>query len=177
MARTSTARTALSPAHKLFVNSYLTNGFNAARAYLKIKPKATYQTACVEGSRLLRNPKVAAYVSSQLDQYGMSAAEALARLAAQARASADDVLSDNGTIDLERACATGAIAAIKKLSTRETITPEGNTVQHTNLEMYSSQDALEKILRAHGAFKDRVDLTSNDQSLEQVVVYLPANNR
>lgn len=43
--------------HVIFVQNYLVDG-NATQAYLKAYPNVTYETAVVNGSRLLTNAKV-----------------------------------------------------------------------------------------------------------------------
>jgi phage terminase small subunit len=41
-----------------FVDAYFAEGENQTRAYLKTHPNVTYNTAAVEGHRLLKDPKV-----------------------------------------------------------------------------------------------------------------------
>ena len=43
--------------HLLFIQNYLIDG-NGTQAYLKAYPNVTYETAYVNASKLLRNPKV-----------------------------------------------------------------------------------------------------------------------
>ena len=42
--------------HLLFIQNYLIDG-NGTQAYLKAYPNVTYETAYVNASKLLRNPK------------------------------------------------------------------------------------------------------------------------
>ena len=48
--------------HKLFVKEYLTNGFNASRAYEKVF-KCSYDVANTNGPALLKEPKIDSYIS------------------------------------------------------------------------------------------------------------------
>lgn len=79
----------LTLAQYAFCLSYLSNGFNATRAYLDSHAGAAYSTAMCEGQRSTRNPKIAAYLASALEAHWkaeqMSGEEALARIARTAR--------------------------------------------------------------------------------------------
>ena len=44
---------------KLFINTYLTNGFNSTEAYLTIKPGTKRATAATQGCILLKKPHIA----------------------------------------------------------------------------------------------------------------------
>lgn len=48
-----------------FVEEYIRNGRNAKQAYKKFRPKVTDRTAETEASKLLRNPKVSAYLAKR----------------------------------------------------------------------------------------------------------------
>ena len=54
--------------HLLFIQNYLIDG-NGTQAYLKAYPNATYETAYVNASKLLRNPKVK---EAAVNKYGPS---------------------------------------------------------------------------------------------------------
>jgi phage terminase small subunit len=81
-----------------FVLEYLRNGFNATRAYMSTHPNAGKGTANVEGSRILSNPSVRATIDDYLQPYQMSADEALARLAWDARADVRQLYDANGVL-------------------------------------------------------------------------------
>lgn len=76
---------ALSDAQRAFALAYISNGFNATRAYETAHPGVTNATARTEGSRYLAKPSVRAFVDDWLQPYQMSADEALTRLAWDAR--------------------------------------------------------------------------------------------
>jgi phage terminase small subunit len=48
-----------------FVDAYFAEGENQTRAYLKIHPNVTYNTAATEGHRLLKDPKIHAAVEKR----------------------------------------------------------------------------------------------------------------
>ena len=55
--------------HQRFIETYLENGHNATRAYLAAYPAATYETAGVEGSKLLEKPKVKEWIDERRKQW------------------------------------------------------------------------------------------------------------
>jgi len=73
-----------------FALNWLANGYNATAAYKAAHPEVTSGTARIEGHRTLAKPNIRAWLLSQLEsrwaQYEMSADEASARVAMDARA-------------------------------------------------------------------------------------------
>lgn len=51
----------LKPEHRIFAENYVIE-WNATQSYLKAYPKVTYETAMVNGCKLLRNAKVATHI-------------------------------------------------------------------------------------------------------------------
>jgi len=49
--------------HKLFIEEYLINGFNGLKAYQKVYPDASYETAQKNSSKLLTNTDIKQYIS------------------------------------------------------------------------------------------------------------------
>lgn len=74
----------MKPEVKAFCEIYLAT-FNASEAYSRTHPKARKNTCWANGSRLLRNAEVKAYINARLKEQTMEADEVLARLAMQAR--------------------------------------------------------------------------------------------
>lgn len=70
---------------KTFALEYLANGFNATQAYLKAHPGVKEATGATEGWRLLRNPKIRAFLNPLLEDawkpLQMGGEQALARVA------------------------------------------------------------------------------------------------
>lgn len=92
----------LNEAQYAFCLDYLANGFNASAAYRSAHPGVTDPTAWVEGHRTLRNPNVRTFIASQLENRWaaahMSADEALALVAGDARADVRVLFNETGTM-------------------------------------------------------------------------------
>ena len=89
--------------HKLFALEYLANGRNATQAYQFSHPKCRSKNAAgVEGSRLLRNPKVAAFIAERtketLQDLSYRGEQALKGIASFAQADIRQLLNDDGTV-------------------------------------------------------------------------------
>ena len=125
-----------------FVNHYLT-GFNATQAALA----AGYseKTARSQGARLLTNVDIAAAIKEHLSETAMGAEEVLMRLAEQARGDINDLLTESGELDLEKARLNGRTRLIKKLTNRRIrrSSDKGETEEITTIvELYDAQAAL-----------------------------------
>jgi len=148
---------------KAFVEEYLCD-FNATRAAERAGYGGDDNVLGAQGSRLLRNVKVAEKISERLSESAMSADEVLARLAGQARADiADYVVVDLVTgepkVDLRNV--RGKTHLIKSIQ---------QTAHGVKVELYDAQAALEKIGRAHGLFTDRVDVTTGGERIKLVAI-------
>lgn len=159
----------LTAKQQAFVSAYLVclNATEAAR-------RAGYseKTAHAIGWENLRKPEIAAAVEAGLAEKAMPAIEVLARLADQARGSADDfvtvyesplhdiigqpVLDRNGqpiirrfpSLDLEKARERGVLHLVKKV----TYTAHGPAV-----ELYDAQAALIQLGKHHGLWTDKIE--------------------
>ena len=75
--------------HKLFADTYLSNGFNGTQAYLTVYPKASYDTARVNSQKLLLNTAIKEYIEQQISQLVMGKNEFLVTLSKRARNEVD----------------------------------------------------------------------------------------
>jgi hypothetical protein len=75
----------LDPEVIAFVEAYIRAGFNASAAYRSIRRNVQDNTSWTEGSKYLRKPEV----QKLLEEYSISASEALALLAVRARDDGD----------------------------------------------------------------------------------------
>ena len=129
------------------------NGAEAAR-------RAGYSSVYQSAHDNLTNPKIQEEIALRLNLNVMSANEALSRLADMARANVGDFIEFDsaGTrvwrIDLLNAKDADKLHVLTKLWYAN----DG----HPHIELHDSQKALEMILRAHGAFVDRTELTGAD---------------
>jgi hypothetical protein len=148
----------LTPKRRVFLEEYLKcwNGTEAAR-------RAEYAHPRQEASRLLSNADIQTAIKDRVAELVMSADEALILLSDQARASVEDFVQFDSSgsriwrIDLQKAKEAGKLHTLKKLY----FDSDGNP----HIELYDSQRALELILKAHQAFTERVDVTTNSESL------------
>jgi hypothetical protein len=151
----------LSNKQKIFIDEYLKcfNGAEAAR-------RAGYaeESARVSASRNLSDPDIRAIVDARIAESQMSVDEALIRISQMARASITDVIDEYGEIDWEKVYKNGHL--VKSISPGKF---------GTRIEIIDAQAALDKILRAHGKYKDNVDVTSGGEKIEIMVTY--ANKR
>jgi len=147
----------------LFIEEYLVD-FNATRAAERAGYSGDDNVLAAQGSRLLRNVKVAERVSQRLAEKAMTADEVLMRLAEQARGDISEFIKDYGAIDWEAVNAKGHV--VRKVSHTQG--------KQSSIELYDAQAALEKIGKAHGLFVNKVDLTSKGEQILGPIIYLPA---
>ena len=170
----------LSRKHEKFINEYL-KCWNGTRAYMRVYPKAAYMSAAAGASEFLKNPKISAAITERMNEAHMSADEALEILSAQARGDIGQFADRLGQLDLQAAKEAGISRLIKKFK-QKTITKigKGDTDEDTEIhdveiELYDAQAAAEKILRIHGKFVDRQDITSGGKPLTWKQVIEDAN--
>lgn len=175
----------LSKKHEKFINEYL-KCWNGTRAYMRVYPKAAYQSAAANASELLKNTNVSAVIAERMSEAHMSADEALEILAAQARgdvAKLMDLTSMGGSIDLLTAQEQGLTRLIKKFKQKTTTiigkkeSDDDKEIHEIELELYDAQSAAEKILKIHGKFIDRQDITSGGEKIDAPIIYIPSNGR
>ena len=98
----------------------------------------------------------------------MSAEEALYRLSAIARGDMDNFISADGWLDLGKARELGLTPLIHELTTDRRIEPgeDGGVVEKVKLKLYNAQTALVDLLKAHGRFIERRDITSGGEPIK-----------
>ncbi len=145
-----------------FLHAYLRT-FNATQAAKEAGYSA--KTAYSYGHDLLKNPEIVARVREELEHRAMAAQEVLARLAAQARADVSDLIDPATlTLDWKRAQESGATHLIKKIK-QTIITGDEKQTEIFEFELYDAQSALVHIGKHLGLFKERLDITSDDDKL------------
>jgi phage terminase small subunit len=162
---------ALSARHRVFVQTYCTNGFNATQAALA----AGYAEsgAAVRGHELVRNRNIRAAVRAVLDEALMTPAELKARIADDALATMEPFLEVTGNGGLQFNFNTPQAKAALRWVKRVTITPTDNG-DKIALEIVDSQKAKDQLTRVFGLNDDKVEVTGDG-----VVVhaYFPNNGR
>lgn len=157
---------------RLFIDYYL-QSFNASDA----AKKAGYsdKTAYSIGSRLLKDVEVSAEIQEKLAEVHMSAEEALKLTADIARgdiAQLMDVSSMGFNLDMRKAQELGLTGLIKKVKQKVTThiakseSDEDREVVELEVELYDKQAAIRDILKIHGKFIDRTDVTSGGKVIE-----------
>lgn len=183
----------LSRADEVFVSEYLLC-FNATAAYKKAHPNAKDTTAASNGWKLLRKTEIKEAIQSRLDEVHMGADEALKIQAEFARADVGvffkvtdewmfNPLPEYEILD-EREVLDETVEPPKvRISYRvrhvvldmdKIIDPRYSHLIHKfsnsrknglSIETYDRQAAIRDILKIHGKFTDKVDVTSNGETI------------
>lgn len=149
----------LNPRHQLFAECYITNGFRVTKA--AIEAKYSEKTAAAQGSRLLKNVKVQAYISKRMSELVMSKEETLYRISAQGRSDIRDFMGL--TTEEIREHPNGWL--IKKFKRKAIITellPGGVIHEHVEVELLDPQAALINIAKHHGLLVEKHEHTGAD---------------
>ena len=160
---------------QLFVDEYL-KCWNAAES----ARRAGYsvKSAYAIGWELLRKPEISDEITARLDEAHMSANEALKLTADIARgdmAQVMDISSVGFSLDMAKAKELGLTKLIKKVRQKTTTyiakneSDEDREVTELEVELYDAQSAARDVLKVHGKFTDKVDITSKGEKLENVI--------
>lgn len=156
---------ALTEKQKIFANEYLID-LNATRAY-----KAAYksckkdETAAANGSRMLRNDKVAEYVQQRMNDRSKRTEITQDWVLEELR----KIASVNGS-DFARVVIKNGISKVEMIPTDELPEEKKAAIAAIkegkfgiSVEAYNRMQALELIGRHLGMFKDKVELSSMDE--------------
>lgn len=153
-----------------FVEEYCVD-FNATQA----AKRAGYSvdTSFSIGSENLRKPLIAAAIKKRLDELAMSADEALKRLGDIARGTVGHFINANDDgdvyINLGAEDAVDNYNLLRKVKQTKTTTKgEGEYEREevrTEFELYDAKGAIIDILKMHGKFVDRVDVTTAGEKI------------
>lgn len=173
------SREGLTTKQRLFVEAYLSNGYNATEAARSAgyKGKDDHSLATI-GYENLRKLEIAAVVSERVNEAAMGANEVLARLSAIARADVADLLDEDGRFDFQRARRaekTGLLRKLKRKTTAKKVDTftEGDeeaketfetsiVYEEVEFEMYSAHEALRDLGKYHKLFTDRHEHSGPD---------------
>jgi phage terminase small subunit len=142
---------------RVFINAYLTNGFNGTQAALA----AGYSR---RWARMIAHENLSKhYIQDEIrriwDEYGMSAAEVIARLSMHARGDIGDIWDEKaGCINWRKARAYGLTSLIKSIHrkrTRKTF-PDGRIVEtlYQRIELHDAQYALMLLTKHYNLASD-----------------------
>lgn len=154
----------LTDKQRIFIDTYFINGLNQTRAYMSVYPDADYPAARSSASRLIANANVRAEIERRLTQHALTANEAIARLANQARGDLADVFTEDGEFDFKEAKAAGQTALIKKFKRRKRHYAKGDYDEEIfEIELYDAQAAQLALLKQwkldNGEPTERVNVT------------------
>jgi phage terminase small subunit len=156
---------ALSDRHKVFVDTYVSNRWNATAA----ARAAGLKHPEVQGCRLLRNVKVRAAIDERLAEYKLTANETLALISDQAKGTLEDFLDGSNELDLKQARERGKLHLVRKFKTTVRTDKEGETSVTKELELYNAQEALSLLARHHGLLNDKVKVDAEIGGLGELV--------
>lgn len=151
---------------QIFVERYLSNGFNASEA----ARHAGYslETAGAIGYNLLKNVEIKKAIAEGMRDRAMEADEVLARLAAHARGDMGEFIDNDGSINISKARAAQQLHLVKKITHTRRV-HEGNETETVSIELYDAQNALATIAKHLGLLSDRaVNLNLTPEQLAQL---------
>ena len=161
----------LSKKHALFVAEYL-KCFNGTQAYMLVYPKSGYDSARATSCGLLAKPNIRAEIEKYKNASLMQADEAFKLTSDIARGDVSEFITSLGALDIDALRKSGKGRLIKKIKQR-TVTKIGKKdddedveVHDTEIEFYDAQAAQRDILKVHGKFTDKVDVTSGGERIE-----------
>jgi hypothetical protein len=149
---------ACSPKEKAFVLAYLRENCDSTKAMVASGLAEKHESdngTRLAGWRLRRSEPVAAAIEEiQLAQVGGSA-ETLQRFARWSATTIEDVLDEEGNLDLEKARRTGAIHAIKAITTKTWYDKgKGCEVTARTVELHDAKDAAKVLAKNQGLLED-----------------------
>lgn len=148
---------------QVFIDSYLSNGFNATEAARHAGYKGNDVTLASIGYQNLRKLQIASEISGRMNEHCASANEVLDVLTTQMRGSLVTVIRATGDKELaDKLEETGADKLLKKLEIIKTVkrTKEEEEIEETRykFEIHDPQSAAVHIGKHHKLFTDRQEI-------------------
>lgn len=105
---------------------------------------------------LLEMAPIREAIDQRMRELSMSAAEATLRLTNWGRGTIEPFLAEGGGVDLSSEEARAAIGLVKKLKVKERQMGEDGPIieRRTELELHDAKDAVDKIVKIHGLYRD-----------------------
>lgn len=162
------SREGLTTKQRMFVEAYLSNGFNATEAARTAGYKGNDVTLAAVGYENLRKPQISEAVAERVNEAAMPAIEVLARITRIGRGEVADFIDEEGNFDLKRARKLEKTGLLKKLKIKRDPT-KGEEVE---FELYSAHEALRDLGKYHKLFSERTEVTGpNGGPIQKRVVY------
>ena len=170
----------LTDKQKRFVEQYCIH-FNGARA----AREAGYseESAKEIASENLTKPNIKNAIDLKMQELTMSAEEATIRLTNMGRGSIEPFLDIDEygrvIVNLANDEARDNIGLIKKIKQTKKEFNDGTIIEIVNeIELHDAKDAILNLLKLHGKFVNKTDVTSGGEKIETIRVFeLPSNGR
>lgn len=154
----------ISDSERAFIDAYMSNGYNATRAYMAVHPKAKYESARAASSVVLTNLNIKEAIAEEFQKRVMQKDEVLGRLSDMARASHYPFIEidSDGFVyfDFSSPEAKDNLHLIKKIKTqrKRKISGKGEEAEvwegeWVEVELHDSKDAL-KLIGQHEGILD-----------------------
>ena len=152
---------------KLFIAAYFECGLNGTEAAAMAGYGGKRATLASIASENLSKPEIRAVIYRLLEDRAMGKHEVLYRLTEQARATLGDFIDPNTErVSTIRAAERGKLHLIKEFTHTATEKGEDTYTERVTIKLHDAQSALVQLGRAHGLFKDKVDVTSGGKRIE-----------
>lgn len=162
------------------INAYFTENMNQTRAYLKVYPNTPYESAKVKASQFFTKVNVRGEITYRLKEEAMGVEEALRRKAAIARADLRPFikLGKDGFVyfDMSQSEAMEYLFLVKEMETKRERRIEGKGEdaeewegEWVRVKLHDANSALTEILKMHGKFTDKIDVTSKGEAIQPKV--------
>ncbi len=150
----------LTTKQRVFIETYLENGFNATDA----ARQAGYKYPNVEGPKNLVKPSIREKLNTRLDALTLTTEEALAKENEIARFDISPYVDGAGrlmAIDIKK---------LKEAGLGHLIRSVKQTAHGTVIELANPDDARDRILKARGAYTNRLDITSDGEKIQAIAI-------
>lgn len=158
-----------------FIAEYLVD-YNGTQAAIRAgySKKTAYSIAWEN----LRKPEIAGEIKKRLESVHMGLDEVLARQAEIARGDIADVMqitSVGAVVDLDEARRNGKTHLIRKVKQKTTTILSSNgqgedrEIHELQVELYPADRAQANILRVHGAYSDKLDISGEGISINVTI--------
>lgn len=163
------ARTTPTDSELAFLAEYQSNGWNATLAYMTVHPRANRVTARTQAAKVLAKPYIRARLArmhaAAERESGVEAGRVLREWAALAFSDLGHVI-DFEALTLRTRIPPAARRAIAQVRVRRHRTPAGHTSETVDVRLHSKAEALDRLSRHLGLYKDL-------PPLETVIALLP----
>lgn len=159
---------------KIFCEKYI-QCWNATEAARQAGYSGSDDTIRAIASENLTKPNIREYIDKRIQEVSMSTNEILHRLTEWGRGTVAPFLTDDNyseALSVNSDEAKKAIGLIKKIKQDETVLKSKNsndeivTKRRFEIELHDAKDAVDKLARIRGLYKDNLDITSGGEKIQ-----------